>query len=300
MATRSRGPSAGFDWLNRGITVGFRHPKPLFIGAFFVLLAAFMPSLITLPMQMGAMHAGTPLQPVAFGWMTALSVLLALLILPLYAGYLNLVDSVENGRIASAGDIFKPYRDGRALRVIGYGIVMLVIYFAIFAAIIATTGKGLAHWYLQALTAQANHQPPPTELPDGFGVTVSSFVVIAILMASIHAIGLGQVTFRNRGVFGAIGDGAVGTLKNLLPLLMLALGYVLVAIAVLIGIAIFIFILALVGKLIGAWIMLALIIPFYIAFFLIGFTAMFGVMYQLWRDICDDDTTAGLAEPIAA
>ncbi|GFZ96693.1 hypothetical protein [Dyella caseinilytica] len=300
MATRSRGPSAGFGWLNRGISVGFRYPKPIFSGAILVMLAVLIPTLITLALEFYALHGGTPPQPTAFVWISAVSALLGLLILPIYAGYLRVIDAVEQELPVRASDVVKPYREGKALRLIGYGVVMMVVYFAMFAIVIAMTGGDTAHWYAQALTARANHQPPPTSLPDGFGITLLLCGVIGIFMMGFYSIGLGQVTLSNRSVFGAIGDGIVGALKNLLPLLMLALGSILIWIAVALCFGIVVFLLALIGKLIGPWLVLVLAIPLYIALILVTFTAMFGVMYHLWRDVCGDDIMTGTAETVAA
>lgn len=300
MAIRSRGPSAGFAWLNRGIRMGFRHPKPLFGGVVLVALVAMIPSLITLPMQFHARYSGTTLPPSFFGWVMAMSMLFGLLILPLYAGYLQLVDAAERGLPARAGDVIKPYRDGKALRVIGYGIVMMAVYFAVLAIIIVATGGGIAHWYIEVLTAQANHQAPPTSLPDGFWLAVLLLMLAGMLMMGFYSIGLGQVTLGNRGVFGAIGDGMIGALKNLLPLLMLTVGFILAGIAVAVCFGIIALVLALIGKLVGAWVMFVLIVPLYVALLLTAFTTMFGVMYHLWRDVCGDEIATGRTEAIAA
>lgn len=300
MATRSRGASAGFGWLNRGIRTGFRQPKPLFGGAALVAVAAMIPTLITLPMQFHALHSGTSAQPSMFVWIMAISILFGLLILPLYAGYLQLVDAAERGLPAHAGDIINPYRDGKALRVIGYGVAMMAIYLAMLAIVIVSTGGGFAHWYMEVLTAQANHQAPPAALPDGFWITVLLLLMLVTVMMGFYSIGLGQVTLGNRSVFGAIGDGLVGALKNLLPLLMLIVALILTWIVVAICFGILAILLALISKLVGPWLMFVLIIPFYIALVLVVFTAMFGVMYHLWRDVCGDDAVTGAAEAIAA
>lgn len=300
MTTRSRGPGAAFGWLNRGISAGFDEPKLLFGGAALVALAAFLPSLITVPMQLYAAHAGTPLQSGTFLWIAILSVLLGLLIVPLYAGYLQIVDSVERGRLPSIGEIVKPYREGKAPRLIGYGFLMLLIYFAMFAIIIVAVGGSTAHWYMQALAARSAHQQPPTGLPDGFGITLLLFIVVAMLMLGFYSISLGQLTLNNRSVFGAIGDGLVGVLKNVLPLLTLAVGLIVVWIGVALCFGILVFILAMIGKLVGPWLTLALIIPLYIALLLVAFAAMFGVMYHLWRDVCGDNIVPDVPETVAA
>jgi hypothetical protein len=299
MATRSRGLSAGFGWLKRGISVGFRHPKPVFGGAALLMLAVLVSTCITLPMQFLALRSTTPPSASSFGWVMMVSMLLGLLVLPLYAGYLQVIGAAEGGLSARAGDVIKPYREGKALRLIGYGIVMLVVYVALFVAIIALTGTGVAHWYMQVLTAQANHQTPPTALPDGFGMTLLLVSALGIFMMGFYSIGLGQVAFHDRSVFGAIGDGVTGALKNLLPLLMLAVGLILAWIATSICIGILAAVIVLIGKMLGEWMVFVLIIPLYIALLLAVFTGMFGVMYHLWRDVCGDDMGAGTAAAIA-
>ncbi|HUB88596.1 MAG TPA: hypothetical protein VMA74_02590 [Dyella sp.] len=300
MATRSRGFLAGFGWLKRGIGVGIRHPKPALGGAALLMLAVLGSTLITLPMQFYELHSGTPPSMAAFGGIMLVSVLIGLLVLPLYAGYLQMIAAAETGLSARAGDIIKPYREGKVLRLIGYGIVMLLVYVALFAAVIALTGGGIAHWYMQVLTAQLNHQLPPTTLPDGFGITMLLIFVFGIFMMGFYSIGLGQVTLHDRGVFGAVGDGVIGALKNLLPLLMLAVCLVLTWIAASICIGIVALVIVMVGKLISQWLVLALITPLYIAVLLVVFAAMFGVMYHLWRDVCGDDIAMSGAEAIAA
>ncbi|WP_266183224.1 hypothetical protein [Dyella humicola] len=299
MTTRSKGPAAGFGWLTNGIRVSFRHPKPLLGGAALLVVACLLPTLITLPMQFHAMRAGTPQSPATFGWIMAISMLLGLLIAPLYAGYLQVVDAAERGLPARARDIFKPYRQGEAWRVIGLGLAIGVIYVAVLGIVIAATGGGIAGWYMQVLTAQATHQPPPG-LPNGFGILMTLFTVLGLFMLGFYAISLGQVSLGHRSVFGAIGDGIVGALKNLLPLLVFAVSLALVWIVVIIAFALVALLLALLGKLVGPWLMFVLIIPLYVALVLAMFAVMFGVMYHLWRDVCGDDIVPDMAPAIAA
>lgn len=299
VTTRSKGPLAGFDWLKRGIGVGFRHPKPMFGGAALLLVACFLPSLVTLPLQFHAASAGTPLSPTAFVAIMAGSMLFGLLLVPLYAGYLQVIDAAEHGFTARAFDIFKPYREGAALRLIGYGLALILIYLAMLGIIIVAAGREIIGWYMQVVAAQANHQPPPG-LPHGFGIAMALFTVMALFMMGLYSISLGQVALRGRGVFNAIGDGLLGALKNLLPLLVLAVTFVLAWIVVVIAVAIVALVLALIGKLVGAWLTLVLIIPIYIALVLVMFAVMFGVMYYLWRDVCGGDTESGAAQAIAA
>lgn len=299
MTTRSKGPLAGFGWLKRGICIAFRHPKPLFTGAAFLVLTCVLPSLVSVPMQLHVMHAGTPLSPATSGWIMAISLLLSLLIVPLYAGYLQMIDASERGLPARARDIFKPYRHGEARRLIGFGLAVLVLYIALIGIIIAAAGGGIANWYMQAIAAQASPQSPPG-LPSGFGIAMALCMVFGLFMMGFYAISFGQIALRRRSVLGAISDGMKGALKNLLPLLVFAVSLILTWIVVAIVFAILAILLSLLGKLVGAWLVVLVIVPLYIALVLVMFAVMFGVMYSLWRDVCDDDTVPEMAPAITA
>ena len=299
MSTRSRGPLAGFEWLKNGSSLGFHHPKSIFGGAAILLVALLLPSLPTLLIQFHVLGAGTPQSATTLVGFMLIGVLLGLLIVPLYAGYLQIFDAAEHGLAARALDIFKPYRQGEALRLIGYGLALIAIYIVMMGIIIAAAGGGIASWYMQVLAAQANHQLPPG-LPHGFGIAMALLTVLGLFMMGLYSVSLGQVALRRRGVFNAIGDGLAGALKNLLPLLVLAVSLILAWIVVSIALAIVVGLLALIGHFVGAWLMFVLVIPIYIALVLVIFTVMFGVMYYLWRDVCGDDSARGVNQAITA
>lgn len=286
MTTRSNGPSAGFGWLTRGISVGLRHPRPLLGGAALLVVACLLPSLITLPVQFLAMRGGTAPSEAIYGWITLGSALLGLLVVPLYAGYLQVIDAAARGLPARAFDVFKPYRQGEALRLIGYALAVLVVYAVMFAIIIVATGGHIVSWYMQVLAAQANHLPPPSALPDGFGIAMTLFAVLGLFMMGFYGISLGQVALQRRNVFGAIGDGLAGALKNLLPLLVFAVSAMIAWIVAVIVIAIVAMVLALLAKLVSPWLMFVVLVPLYVGLFLLLFAMMFGTMYYLWRDVC--------------
>jgi sensor histidine kinase YesM len=251
-------------------------------------------------MQFSAAKAGVPLSPGTFGWIMAIPMLFSLLLMPLYAGYLQLVDAAERELPASASDIFKPYRQGEALRLIGYAVAVILLYVAISGLIIVATGGGLASWYMQAMIAQPNQQLPPPTLPPGFGISMILFMLFFLFLSGFYAISLGQVALNRRNAFGAIGDGVIGALKNMLPLLVFAVSALLGWIGVAIVLILLVGLLALIGKLVGTWLVVVLLIPVYIALVLVMFSAMFGVMYYLWRDVCSDDIVPDVAEAIAA
>ena len=299
VTTQSRGPWAGFEWLQRGISVGFRHPKPIYAGAIILLLLVMLPSLAMLPFQFHLAATGAPPNPAPFASIMAASMLLGLLIVPLYAGYLRLIDAAERGLPAHVGEIFSLYRHGGALRLIGYGVTLIVIYVVLIAIVILAAGRGIVDWYMQVLAAQAQHSQPPG-LPQGFGIAMALFTVIALFMMGFYSVSLGQVALRDRRVVNAIGDGFLGALKNLLPLIVLAISLIVAWIALVIVFVIVGFIVGLLGVFVGKWLLFAVFIPIYIAMMLVMFAVMFGVMYHLWRDVCGGGALPGAAETIAA
>lgn len=299
MTTQSKGPLAGFGWLQRGASAGYRHPKPIFGGATILLLIALVPSLFMLPIQFHSAIGGTPPSAALVVGIMAASMLIGLLLVPLYAGYLQVIDAAEQGLPAHASGIFNPYRQGEALRLIGYGLALIVIYIALMGIVILAAGHGIVSWYMQVLTAQANHLVPPG-LPPGFGIAMALFTVMGLFMMGFYSVSLGQVALRRRGVFNALGDGFLGALKNLLPLLVLAICLVIAWLIVAVAIVILVAILAMLGKLVGMWLMFALVVPVYLALIVVMFAVMFGVMYHLWRDVCEADAASGTAQSIAA
>lgn len=282
------GPLAGFNWLARGFNVAFHHPKPLYGGAALALVACLLPTVLTMPLQFRASVPGTPPSPAAFGWIMAISMLLGLLVVPLYAGYLQIIDAADRGLPARALDVFRPYREGDALRLIGFGLAVIALYVLVFAIIVVVTGGDLVTWYMQVVEAQASHLPSPA-LPAGFGIAMALLALLWLFMMGFYAISLGQVSLNRRSVFGAIGDGASGALKNLLPLLMFALGTLFVFIGLMIVVMIVAFVLAFLAALVGAWLMVVVFVPLYFVMMLMLFAAMFGSIYYLWHDVCGHD-----------
>jgi hypothetical protein len=300
MATRSRGPLAGFGWLARGIEIGFDHPKPIFGAAALLMLASLIPAAITLPVQFHAQQMGTQANPALVAWIIGVPLLFNLLLLPLHAGYLRLIDAVEHEMPPRVASIFSLYGKKEAWKVIGYGLALIVCYVIAIAIAVATTGGGVARWYMETLNARTNHLVSAPALPDGFGITIVLMFVLFVFLMGAHSIALNQIVQRRRGVFAAIGDGIIGALKNLLPLLMFVVGAVLAAVVAAIGFFFIAMLFGLIGKLISVWLMFAFIVPLYIALFLLMIAFTYAVMYHIWYDVCGDDEMPGMAEPLAA
>lgn len=302
MATRSKGPLAGFGWLRKAINLGHGNPKAVFGGAALTLVMALLPSLLTLPLQMGAVEPGGGPDMTRLGAAMAISMLAGLLLVPVFAGFMRVIDAADRGLPARAVDVFGPYRQGETLRLVGYGLAMLLVYAVVFALVVAVAGSGLVDWYMQVLAAQSSGHAPPSALPAGFGLAMGLMAALGLLVMGIYAISLGQVALGGRSVAGAIGDGIVGSLKNVLPLLVFAVCLLVAWIVVSIGFVLLGMLLAFIGALVAPWLVVVLMVPLYVVLMLGVFVVMFGVMYHLWRDVCGDDaaTTPAPGDAIAA
>jgi hypothetical protein len=147
-------------------------------------------------------------------------------------------------------------------------------------------GTGIIHWYTEVLAAQAAKSTTMPALPAGFGTAVALFAVFWLLVMGVYAVGFGQVALAGRSPLAALKDGFVGSIKNLLPLLMLVVGLFVAWIAVALAVIVLVGIAALLAKLVGAWVLFVVAVPVYIALILALYVVMFGVMYFMWRDVC--------------
>ena len=286
MTMRARGPLAGFRWLKDAINLGRTNPRAVFGGAALVALMSMVPSLITLPMQF-AMTPGPGLLAAVMG----ISMLCGLLLAPMFAGYMRIIDAADRGHAARAVDVFTPYRSGEAPRLVGYGLAMLGVYVLMGALLVAVAGRELVDWYLQAISIQdgAGQVAAPPVLPDGFGRAFALGMVCALLITGVYAISLGQVALGGRSVLDSVRDGLVGSLKNLLPLLVLAVSGIVAMVVLVLVFGVVAAGLALLAQFVGTWLMFALMVPLYCALMLAMFVVMFGVMYHLWRDVSGNE-----------
>ena len=282
MSTRAMGPMAGFRWLMNAINLGRNNPKAVFGAAALSMVLMLVPSLLTVPLQMAGTQSAGRMAAVI-----AISMLFGLLLAPLYGGLLSIIDAAERGRPARATDVFAPYRaGGSAVRMIGFALGMLVVYAAIVAIVLGVVGTGIIQWYTEVLAAQAARSTTMPGLPAGFGTAVALFAVFWLLVMGVYAVGFGQVALAGRSPLAALKDGFVGSIKNLLPLLMLVVGLFVAWIAVALAVIVLVGIAALLAKLVGAWVLFVVAVPVYIALILALYVVMFGVMYFMWRDIC--------------
>ena len=293
--TRALGPGAGLGWLRQAINLGRSNPRAVFGAVALLALVALIPSVVQLILQQGL-----GLEPGAMVNVIGLLSLLMLVLYPLLiGGLLRVIDDAEHARPTHATALFATFRAGSgAGRLIAFGVLITLIYVAAFGALIAAFGPGLFGWYMQVLDAsmqgdQAAMATAVQAVPDGLGTVMALGTLVGLFCTGVYAIGFGQVALGERPVLAALGDGIAGTLKNLLPIVLLA---AVAFIGLLVFMGIFALVLAVLvglGSLVHPSVGMLLAVPVYLAMLLVLYVVMFGVMYFMWRDVCGvtEDTT---------
>ena len=290
MQTRAMGPGAGWTWLKRAINLGRNNPKALFGAAALLMVVALIPSLIQLFAQygLGMSDMSTML------WITGVTTLAMLVVYPLLiGGFFRVIDATEHEQPTHATALFDTFKAGQGRgRLIGFGLLLTLIYVVVLVAIFGGLGSGFAAWYWEVITATQSAQPgtPPVvpPMPPGFGMVFGLTLLVMMFLGGVYSIGFGQVALTQRTVGGALADGFTGALKNLLPLLVLTVILIVLMIVVALILGIVVGLLAVIGGLIHPALGFALAMPVYIGFLVVTYVVMFGVMYFMWRDIAGE------------
>ncbi len=300
MTTRAMGPMAGIGWLTRAINVGRNGPGAVFGGAalmgLVVLVGAFAVGLMQVAMA-AAMGGGTTTMMIGSA---LISVLFLVLLAVMMVGFLRLLDKVESGRPARAVDVFGGFGDpGVSLRTIGLMLLLTIAQYGVLGIILVTFAGGFLDWYMQTMqVSMGGGVPEMTELPAGMGIATFAMFVVGLVFFGVQAIALGQIVLRGRGVFSAFGDGVLGAFKNLLPLLVFFVAWIVAMALLIVAVVLVAMLIGLLGKLVGMWLAVVLAIPLYIGLMLALFAVVFGAMYHLWRDVCGGaDTDAVPVRP---
>ncbi len=296
MTTRAVSPGSGWRWFRQAINLGRNNPKAVFGAVALMALIALIPSVIQMVLQYG-LGLGPEEVMVVIGLTSVLSILIYPLLI---GGLLRVIHAAENGQPTHASAIFDTFRadNGRG-RLIGFGLLMTAIYLGVFLLVISLFGKDFMSWYWQLITAAQEQQaggaamsPALMALPEGFGTVMAIGSLFALFMGGVYAIGFGQVALGGRSIGQALGDGFGGTLKNVLPIVLLAVIAVIAMFALALVVGIVGGILMLVGSIVSKALGMLLVMPIYVGMLLVIYVVMFGAMYFMWRDVCGDAPAA--------
>lgn len=283
MATRMTSPFAGVRWLRDAINLGGRNPRTLLLAAGLVLVCGLVPSVFTTALQYLF-----PNDQAMFFVALGLSMLCGLALSPIFAGFLQVIHAIESDQPTRALAIFAPYHTGLWKPVIGFSLLLWVVYAVAFGLIILAAGAEGRALYAEMLTAATTHVPmaPRTEIPPGLWRAFGVACICVPLIAGSWVIGYGQVAIGRQRVVASFVDGVTGTLKNIPTLIVLLITWLLLSVVLVIVFAIVAVVIAMIAKDVAAWLAVVLVVLLYIAVLLGLYIVTGGLAYAMWRDIC--------------
>jgi hypothetical protein len=286
--TRALGPGAGLSWLIRAVQLGRHNARAVFGAVALLALVASVPQILQIVLE-SVFRLGPADSVMVAGVMVLLTMAIAP---PMFGGVLRVIDAAEHGRDTHALAVFEGYRpDHAAGRMVTLGLLMGLLNLAMFLLVIWLFGDDLFAWFDKVQAAsleedQAALQALVQAPPSGFRTVMMIGMFFGMFMGSVGAIAFGQVALADARVLPALRDGIVGTLKNALPILVMAAVAFVVMIPFVIVCALVLLLLGTIGALIGASFAMLLMLPAYLGMVLALYVVVFGVMYYLWRDVC--------------
>lgn len=288
MTTRTVGPASGWRWLMNAVNLGSGNPRAVLGGAALMMVVGMVPSVVQLLVQNVFGMAGAAAAVV----LMLLSIAYSLVVMgPLFIGYLRLLHASETGAPTHARAIFDVFSDRELVgRVIGLLMVLVTIGLVLFGAIALAFGNDfLAHLavVMQELeSVEPGTTPTLPPMPGGLATFMAALFIVGLFFNGVYALSVSQLGLGGRGIGGALRDGLVGALRNLLPLLVLAVTASVIGLVLLLVFALVAGVLILVGSLAHPAIGMLLAAPVYLVMMVGLYVVMFGVTYFMWRDIC--------------
>lgn len=299
MTTRTVGAGHGWKWIVQGVNVGRANPRAVYGATAVVALLALVPNVLQAILQLTL-----GLDPASQIMVIGATSLVSIAVYPLLiGGVLRVIDAVEHGRPARPTDVFSTFKDGNAGRLVGFGVLMGVLYIATFYALVSAFGDGVMDWYMEILTISqemgaqsAPATPPELPLPPaGIGPLMALAIFFGVYYATVYALGLGQVALGGRPVMQAFTDGLGGALRNVLPVIVAAVIAMAGGFALMLAFAMVVTIIGVVASLVHPGLAALLVLPLYLVLLLVLYIVMFGAMYAMWRDVCApaDEASSG-------
>lgn len=302
MTTRTMGPLSGWRWLARAVNLGGGNPRAVLGGATLLALVALLPSVIQLVVQNGLGVTSVAATIALMGF----SVLFSLVVMgPLSAGYLRLLQATETGVPTRAAAIFDIFSDGQAVvRVIGVLALLLVVVLLLVGAVALAFGGDfflqIAAVMQELENAEPGTAPALPSLPSGLGTLIGLTFILSMFFNGAYAVAMGQVALGGRDIPGALGDGLLGALRNVLPLLVMTIVVTVMGMVVLLVLGLLLALLTILGSLVHPALGIALAAPLYLAAIVVVYVVMFGVMYFMWRDVCGGQQAGGGQHEVVA
>lgn len=288
MTTQAVGAGKGFAWLVDTLGLIRRNPTPTLGGAGWVLGASMVVMVAFMLLDFGFIWLAKPSPVVSFLAGLLLGVPIMYVFAGMFIGYLRMVRKLDAGEPASAADVFEGLRDVAAnARAFGLVMLLLLATYLVVGSLVAVLAPDLGRWYLEGVMAgpMAEPAPPPPGFVSGFFKVFPIIIALGLFSYAVQGIGIAQVALRERKVVAAIGDGFMGAVRNLLPLLVLSVAVISLWVAILLGFGILLALVMAAAHFTSQW-LLVLALPIYLLLLVLMIAISYALGYHLWRDIC--------------
>ena len=160
MQMKVKGPGAGWHWLVSAVNLGRHNAGALFGAAAMLMGLALLPSVL----QVLFAELAGPGNVTAAMAVSAIVMLVFIVVFPLLmAGFLRIIHATETGQPTRAMALFDVFRDqGMRGRVIGIGLLLLLVYLVLLALVLGLAGRGVVAWYVELISLAQGATPGST------------------------------------------------------------------------------------------------------------------------------------------
>ncbi len=285
----------GVAWLTRAFSTVRRHPGPLGLAIFLLVIAILVPVCVQLAGQllMPGTTAGMAVQVLAGLTMVIVASLMMV-------GVLRLIHSLETHGSGSATSIFETFGDtDLMLRAVVFALIVLVVSIAFIAVLLLAMGPDMLAWYGRLIVAplEAGAAAPPITRSPWLAAAIGLFGGLALF--GVNTFGYAQVALTRRSGTEAFMDGLEGTARNVLPILLNIVVVIAAILLITMPMLLLMMLAGFLGGLVHPVAAIALVVPFYIAYMLALYAVIFATMYHAWRDVFGDPAPIPIASPPA-
>lgn len=310
MSAQSVSIAAMFGWVVDSFKLLKKNIRGFMSAGFITLVLGILmsvPMLLVMAFNMmdamkngGMANAGLPMagNMTMFYAAYAITIVISLFLFPpILVGWFRLCQNLDHNNAASGFDILKPYKDKQLwLRSIGFALLALVIYAAVFGLFALAFGGVISEFMQQVqaqqLAAMTGATPAPPSFPLAFFFAYFGFLAVAIFLQFVYMTGFVEISLRDTSVVASMKLAAVGVFKNALQLIVFLfclfiaamIFFMIIGLILVLIVAALSFIHPVIGAVFGGIL--------YFIFLLCIYPLMFASHYFVWKSILGANSPA--------
>ena len=293
-----------FGWIGKTFSMLFANPGTLF-GASALMLVVVVLTMLPVFFVMGPMFAMAPgstpdIEGLLPRILTAYAVMLVLYLIlmpPLILGWMRLARDLDQGRSPGATGLFQVFSDSglwlAGLRLNLLVLLLVVVGFALFAAVFWTSGSA---FFAQAAEAQAARaagmEPAAQGFPAGLVLAYFAFLFVMCFFQFASFLGYTEMAVRGGGAINALSAGLRAVASNFLGLLLWIIVVGIVSFLAILLVMFLVGLLTAVLMAISPGLGVAVIFALEIPLILLMYPLMHVGTYVAWKDMLGGDMEA--------